>query len=584
VAEYFRWNTRLDRQGRAAGTYTTTPCPVVETDTWYFLVNDENPTGKSFTLGTMYHVDGAYEGGDSDGTFTKPWTTVAAALAGVSNGNRTILIRGAHDAFDGIYHESGMQIKLGTDDTHRYHLIGYGQERPVFDAGGIDENIFGSSGATSFPSAAYFTFQRLKFQNTQAHGVQLGTLNSGGERKRDMYVNIIDCEGYMCGCEITNGSSGAFYAMNADNQWRYHCTSGHAYAHAFKIGDGSRNSLTEWSVAYEFGYWAGIEGGSAGHPSGFDYPDCGYNHELRYCICDTGLFYGIQVRGNSSTTYEPQGIGLIKIHHNEIASTTHFDDVEGESGHISPCQVLLYTSYDGCTPTNQIWFYGNIVRDASDAGCYGVYVAGSCNAEEVYIFNNLIYNNAGEQIYISNPANPNVHVWNNTIYADDDAEVLIHSDIGDRLDLKNNILFQAGDANILDVGAATHSYNRFYTGGAGAIGVEAGTGEEDGDPGFSAVPSGAYSAGEGSLSASIPKTDLSASFTVDANGVNRSLWDAGWLETSFGGNVMTAGFFPSTYFPANYFPEDYWPDYGAASPSSIAKKAAALFVTIFSRR
>lgn len=542
----FDWNTRTDRDGKQAGIYEITPIPITEGSTTYSITNDEGT--KTFFLGSIYFVDnnGVSNGSTTydpatrttgSGSYTV-YSSIANAFSAQNSGNVTLLVR------DGTYYESGLRIRLGTDDSHRYIVAGYNQERPVIDAGGADVNIFSSSGA-SVPSHAYFTLQRLKVQNTQAHGMQIGTLNYGSpfrERKRDTHVNLIDMEGYRCGYDFTNGSSGSFYFMNADNAWLYHCTSGHAYAHAFKIADGSRNSLTEWSVAYEFGYWDGVTVGAAGHPSGFDYPDVGYNHELRYSICHTGLFYGIQVRGNDddagSIAYEPEGVGLINIHHTEIYNTTHFQDVTGESGHVTPCQVLIYKAWSGRTPGNKLYFHNNIIRDGADSDCRGLRITGSWYADSTFVYNNLIYNNPSHDLQIVSTGQP-VYIYNNSLY-NSDSETLMENDNGANTTTINNVFYQAGSGDCTNgVDAGTHSHNLYYALGTGGYGLSNETSWQT--PGtqdfWISVPIGAYSkdycALKGDGSATDKGADLMNSFRDSFNGIARpfgSAWDIGAYE------------------------------------------------------
>jgi len=485
----FSWDNRTDRDGKPAGIYAITPIPIDENSTSYSITNDEGT--KTFYLGTKYYVDGKDGSDSNDGlSFVTPKKTITAALVAADSGNKTIIVRGAHDGWDGIYYETNIRIRIGVDDSHRFIVVGYGQERPILDAGGAHVNIFRSSGATP-PSSAYFTLQRLKLQNTSNHGMQIGTLNTNSpftERKRDKYVNLIDMEGYRCGFDPAIGSSGAFYFMNADNAWIYHCTSGHTFAHAFKIGDGARNSLNEWSVAYEFGYYTGVTLGSYGHPSGFDYPDTGTNHELRYGIAHTGLFYAIQIRGNINA--DPNGIGLVKIHHCEIYDTTHFDDVIGESGHVSPSQVLLITAYQNRTPSNEIHFYSNIVRDSADSDTRGIYALS--NSDNIYIYNNLLYGNSGYEIHVGD-SDAKVYLLNNSIYDNDNTNALIFNATGTNLIMKNNILYQAGPNNCFKTYSEMpiHTSNIFYS-PSGSVGIILDPSETYADPNWVSLPSGAF--------------------------------------------------------------------------------------------
>ena len=71
----FDWDKRTDRDGRPAGHYELTPYAIKRDTTSYAIVNDEGT--KTYELGTKCYVDGGYDGAASDGSWRRPWTSVA---------------------------------------------------------------------------------------------------------------------------------------------------------------------------------------------------------------------------------------------------------------------------------------------------------------------------------------------------------------------------------------------------------------------------------------------------------------------------------------------------------------------------
>ncbi|RPI76799.1 MAG: hypothetical protein EHM45_11715 [Desulfobacteraceae bacterium] len=523
--DYFDWNARIDRHGKPSGCFEETPFPIDETADSYSIKNDEYPNGRTYYLGTKYYVDGLRPDDSGDGlSMSNAKKTIAGAIQTAGDGNKTIIVRGAHDEFDGVYREHTLWPKTGVDDAHRWMIVGYGQERPVIDAGGAMNVIVRSTGEDG---PAWVTLQRLKLQNAGYELIQIGSLSS----KRDGNFNWIDLWGYFGTNQRDTGRSGNFYSMGADHTWVFHCTSEHSYGHAFKIGDGAAHTLLEWSIAREFGWWPGVTSNPKTHPSGLDFPDCGKNRVVRYNIVHTGLFYAIQVRGNQS--YDPDGIGLTVFHHNEIYDTTHFQDVTDELGHVTPCQVLLYNAYPGRNPSNQIYFYANIVRDGADSDCYGVYSVS--DADSIHIYNNQIYNNPAGEIYVNNQL-AQVLVYNNSVYHDHNTP-LIRTAAGGKLVLKNNLFYQNGAAGLAQVNGdqPIHEYNLYFYpyGSFGLNGL--GTGETNGHPQWLELPDGGYQANHFKLTDHLAGVDLSSLFTIDFNGADRVTWDMGAYEYVPGG-------------------------------------------------
>ncbi len=508
----YDWDTRTDRDGKPAGIYTTTPFPIDENSTSYSITNDEGT--KTYSLGSLYFVDKDCSNGittydpaaDScTGGNELSYSSISRALSAVSSGNKTIIVRG------GTYNEYGLSVKSGTDDTHRYMVVGYGQERPVI------EGTFSSTGSDVIDLSRYSTIQRLKIQNHYNMG-------SRAQRTRS---NIIDTWYYNTN---TGTGDGNIYAAGSDGLFIYHSVSEHVCGHAIKISDGAANSLIEWSIVKEFGYWPGLTTACRGsnHPSGFDYPDTGPNHINRYNIAGTGLFYAVQFRGDTGS-YGPRGSGFVSFHHNEIYDTTHFDDVTGEAGHVSPNQVLFNRSYSGTFD-----IYSNIIRDSADGGSYGLYITRDQNGATMNIYNNILHGNNGEEIYISDNTST-INMWNNSLYDNDDNDALLNNGTGADLDMKNNVFYQAGRSSAVSMGSGTHSYNNYYAPN-GSIGVTLGTGETIGDPLWSNIPSsGTIRYANFYLLEDLPGVDLSLNFTEDLGGQYRLNWNMGALDYLYNG-------------------------------------------------
>src|SRR5262249_16801914 len=155
------------------------------------------------------------------------------ALAVAGSGNKTILIRGAHDAFNGVYTDYNMSLTThsGTDNTHRFMLCGYNQERPVFDGSGLG-SVFCFYG---YP-INYTTLQRLKIQNYGERGVMysINGASSTGNALIDLWV-------YNCGANNQNDGNIHFYSADdtysMNWNWFYHVRSEHTMRKGIKCAD-----------------------------------------------------------------------------------------------------------------------------------------------------------------------------------------------------------------------------------------------------------------------------------------------------------------------------------------------------------
>ena len=515
AAWQFSWDTRTDRDGKPAGIYETTPYKIDENSTSYSITNDDGTV--TYQLGTKYYVDGGYTGGSSDGSWSKPWTTIEDALDNVAEGNKTIIIRGAHDGFDGYYPEYDLSLKSGIDDTHRFMLVGYGQERPIING---ESYPLGGDAIRASYAVSYATVQRVKIQDCIKAGIRTGP--------DDSYINVIDVwlynnDKFDWDAFNTDGdgthADGNLYFLGSDNCFIRHCLSEHTYGHAFKIGDGADNPTVEWAVAREFGYWEGFDVPDyyGSHPSGIDFP-CDNdtyvekNIMVRYCIVHTGQFYGMQLR-----TY---GHGNHEIKFTEIWDTTHFDDVNGAASHaITPNQVALFTCGD-------VAFHDNIVRDSGDTYARGIYCSRVDGTAKIY--NNLFYNNYCS-IYIRNGDTTSIELYGNSFY-DNNSYSIVDGYISERLTMKNNIFYQAGSGKCANISSTSVKSDNHYYSPAGSIGISLGTNDTDGNPNWKALPSGTYNSSMFRLSESKPGANLSTVFTRDFAGSARSTWDKGAFE------------------------------------------------------
>ncbi|MEK6875669.1 MAG: choice-of-anchor Q domain-containing protein, partial [Nanoarchaeota archaeon] len=547
----FDWNVRTDRYGKPAGIFEQTPFPITETTTSYSIKNDEDPDGslKVYQLGTKYYVDGGYTGGSNDGSFTKPYKTISAALSTVSAGNKAIIVRGAHDGFSGIYNEVGLTLKSGINDTYRFMIVGYGQERPIIN--GVSTGLDTISGGT------YATVQRLKIQDNYRNGIRTGQSNS--------YINVIDVWLYnndkWDSVNSKTWADGNLYFLGTDDSWIYHITSEHTDGHGIKVGDDADNNLVEWSIAREAGYWTDyhLTERTLGHPTACDFPADGgaidndnngqpdYNDNIivRYNICGTSLFYAVQLRRTPNFLF----------HHNEVYDGIHFGDVSGARarGIQTDANVLIYA--DGTYGE----LYSNIIRDpgTNELGynVYGIGISGASSAiNSLDIYNNLIYsqdsNEAGILIKTSNIVK---NIFSNSIYANANTPLIYSSNAPtNQLNFKNNIFHQAGTGKIIDFNGqsdwTSHTYNLYYA-PSGSIGTTLGTGEQNANPQWQAVPSGAYSPNEGALTASSSAvntgTSLSSYFISSFNGLTRpqgNAWDIGAYEFDSGVSGCTINY------------------------------------------
>lgn len=478
-ADYYDWSVRTDRDGKPAGVYTTTPFPITEASTEYSVTNDEG--AKTYTLGTKLYV--ATTGADSGNcqTFGSPCASIAYAIAQSSAGNYTIIVR------DGTYSENNLTPKTGTDDTHRWMIVGYGQERPVIDGAQSSNIMWKTTGADN----AFVTLQRLRLQNNKERCVRIG---STATTKRDAYFNMIDVSVDNCASDTkTVAADGNIYYLGADNAYISHVTSSHTMGHGIKVGDSSAHAIVEWSKVYECGYWSGIVAemgidnwaASPGtHPSGIDFPnDAGVtatNNVARYNIIYDTLYYGLQFRNTPN----------FSAHHNEVYNTPRFDDVVGAAtGMTGSPQVAILGQGSAATDSPSGTLYANKIHDAGDATSSGVSINAVKNGYTVNLYNNLIYGNPLGEIYLYGYLSPagssrSINILNNTLAHNGTTAAITPGTnyAAGEVTIKNNVITQAGAGAAVAYDADfVRSYNLYYA-PAGSVGTTLGTGEVNADP------------------------------------------------------------------------------------------------------
>jgi hypothetical protein len=296
----FNWSNPVDQMGKPRGCFTVTPFPITEASTSYSITNDEGV--KTFTLGTLYFVDGAAADDSGSGTaFNSPKKFLHSAIALLGAGtNATVLVRGAHDGFDGVYTNGAgysFTSKSGIDDTHRLSVIGYGQERPIFDATNSANDIFycGYQAVTN----AFITWQRMTCRNSLSTGWRWGMDGWLDADKRAQFLNVIDCYGTNLTAD-PGANNGSIYCLNADGAWIYHNTFENAGGHGLKFGDGASYGIAEWNAIYNPGMW-GLRTNFTSRAVGIDFPSdpndrTATNVVVRYNYMTNCVGHGMQLR------------------------------------------------------------------------------------------------------------------------------------------------------------------------------------------------------------------------------------------------------------------------------------------------
>ncbi|MDP2904816.1 MAG: choice-of-anchor Q domain-containing protein, partial [Candidatus Omnitrophota bacterium] len=524
--------------------------------------------GKTYYLGEKYYVDGGYTGGSNDGSWTHPWTSIKTAVANVTSGNKTIIVRGAHDSFNGIYVETGITPKAGTDDAHHFMIVGYGQERPIVDGNYSTQDMIGSTGQLY----GYTTVQRLRLQNNSRDGVHWGGTVNGVLQDRDRYNYLIDVDFYNIGANPSYHTNAPIYYLDAPNGWIFHVTVKHTLMHCIKIGDGGDNDLVEWTVAGECGYWPGVAAETGitdfrtqlyQYPRCLDFPnDSGQiaeNTIARYNIAYDGLYGGVQIRNSYNFSF----------HHNEIYNSPRLtvSNMGLSCANVAnPCAQVLAIGEPANqvnTPLDKVYMYSNVIRDSGEPieGA-GIGIHSLTDGHTVYLYNNLLYSNPKSEISLYAYTNivpypyssRRVEILNNTLWHGSNYNAALFipnysaNKWGDEeVAIKNNIITNTASGGYVygEGGGArsttNYDYNLYYYPNNGRLGASAGLNDyahgASTNSLFVAEPFGAYSWGMGNLLPSSPAKDsglnLSALFTSDFNLASRpqgSAWDIGAYE------------------------------------------------------
>lgn len=457
----FDWTTKLDRMGKPPGIYTNTPFPIIESSNSYIITNDDNLTGKEFILGTLYFVDGGAADDTGSGlAFDSPKQLLASALtlAG-SNVNATIIVRGAHDAFDGVYTSRHIIGNYpGLDDTHRMMIVGYGQERPNFNGYSSPGTIFSCFGLTSLPTNIFFTLQRLAFIGATNQCIAVGY--DSLDVKRGGYLNVIDCYGSNITASSTaNVHNGLIYWMNADNGWCFHNSVDRIDGHGVKMGDGASYITAEWNDIKNISAWEG-KTGYWNRGVGLDFPsdrEGGRDHTIRYNIISNICAYGVQCRRSTNFV----------IKYNDISAYGQGYSMSNNPGAsaMSAANGILVaaTSYGD--------IYNNKLHDVAVSNYSSVIIISSSIIGDVKIYNNIIYNNTNSDgIYSDNGNYANIYCYNNTFVLNNtNSCVRLRSATGTpNYWFTNNIFHQTGSGGTLQRVIYTspptpeHGYNVHY--------------------------------------------------------------------------------------------------------------------------
>lgn len=515
----YDWNSRTDRDGLSAGIFGVSPYPVTENSTAIVCKTDEYPDGKIYYLGTKYYVDG-YQGNDAnDGiTLAKPKRTISAAIASAGKGNRTLIIRGAHDGFDGVYPETISFYGIaGQGDTNRFMLVGYGQERPIIDGTNSTSNIIGRGD----PTPAFITIQRLKLQNTQASGVRLGW--DVDTDKRDQYFNCVDIWFYACGNNDNYGTDGNCYYLNTDYGFLSHCLFERSVGHGVKIGDGSSHCILEWSVSRENGWWPGKTTFTNSRTVGIDLPsdrETPTNDVVRYCIASGCVSHGLELRR----------VHGLRVYCNEIYDYGHGPGMTGNMGGVVPFGLLV-------TATSWGTVSRNVIHDPSGAGTNNtlLMISSSATNNTVMVSDNLLYGATANasSIYLDYLNSAKSLIYNNTVVQSNSTyAIAIRAGQAWTNELVNNIVWQRGSgscgATIYTSQQPLHINNLYYypPQGSGPSWGTSGAGELVADPKLAATPSGLLSPLFAQIQANSPAINSGASLPAvplyDINGVSRS--------------------------------------------------------------
>lgn len=509
----------VDSTGNPAGIFATTPCPITELSASYTY------SSTIYSLGTLYFVDGASADDTGNGlSLATAKKTIGAAMTTAGNGNKTIMVRGAHDDFDGTYTGTfSLSAYTGTSDTARWMIVGYGQERPIIDGGNGTDAIFRRSTAGD----AFITLQRLKLQNTQANGVRLGVTTVSD--KRDQHFNCIDLWFYSCGNNDSFTTDGNCYYLNADYGFISHCLFERSVGHGVKLGDGASQCIVEWSVSRENGWWPGRTSFSS-RTVALDFPadvETSTNNICRYNIGYGCVSHGFELRKQHAFT----------AYNNEVYDFGHGVTMTGSMGGVVPHGISI-------TGTTEGTFANNIIHDPAPGNTSGHMIQVATTTNETFtvaLYNNVVYGvlDYGYSISLDYQNAAHTLVYNNTIVQSNATYAIgIRSNQGWTNDIINNVIWQQGTGScggmILSSIPPIHHNNVLYypNGSAPEWGT---TGDIVGNP----ILSSGFKPLSGSPAINAA-TNLSTYFTYDADFTTRFMWDIGAYKYGNTSRVKTA--------------------------------------------
>ena len=525
----YNWSNRTDIYSKPAGIFNQTPFPLDENTVSYNITNDEGV--HNYYLGTKYFVNASMADDSGNGlTLATAKKTISAAITAAGAGNNIILVT------NGTYYVNGVSytLKGGLNETNRWILSGYKQDRPVI-VGNISDNLIKIRDS-------YVTIQRLKIQDSRYEGLAADGRNTS--------ANVIDVWVYNTTNYVNITGDGNIHINQFDNVLVSHVLSEHTYDHCIKIGDNDSNAVVEWSVARECGYWSGIPNVTDGTAVGFDFPSDlpqrPFNMTLRYSIANTTLFDCLQIREQSNYS----------IHHNEFYNCPNMDGISGERSHATYEGMVIISKSSYGT------FYNNLFHDGPDgegtAGstctdCPSVGLSLQVNSTNVSNFYNNIFYNITTPLVVygfnGDGLNQYYNFSSNSIYGNSN-DTLVRMESGtvtpgeDAVTFRNNIVYQNG-SNSTNSRCANfdtdiiHQYNLYYAPNA-ATGVTLGTGEINANPLWQAIPlGGSFNVNYTGLTANSPAinngTSLPSQFAFDFHNTFRpqgSGWDIGAYEYS----------------------------------------------------
>jgi hypothetical protein len=589
----YDWNLRTDVYGKPAGGFDQTPFPITEKTESYTISTDEGV--KTFYLGKKFYVDGLTGSDANPGTsFDAPKKTIkAATIAARGRGNKTIIVRGAHDGFNGDYGRLLLRDSCGgVDDSHRFLIVGYGQERPIIRSSKDAGEVFGTE---MVDTTDFVTLQRIEARDS-ARGVLIYF---------NQWFNLIDVK-------VENILSVGIDLLESRHVWAYHCSVSKVLNYGFGNMDalmpGCDGCLIDWCSVKDIGYWTGPAGSETAEPSvpGMKQIPAVFNSALPRSAVKFSNGYG----GSSPSTIHGVGLTLrgtkerplydltvryslvsglrggnivsyarnFNIHHNEFYDCVHKADFEAEEKPGKAASVWLNDDSSGL-------FYANIVRDNHDTQSPNLVLLTKLNPVNLWsagrqpltnpwdvseirllgvkVFNNLFYGvdyGAALAVEAEKDAWTTVNAYNNSIYGASSSPLVEMGSAGItgncKLTFVNNVIYQGGSGKCADLSpvlaidpydalkaasksaknkvanpspVVLHYSNAFYF-PKGERGCETDQTEIDADPRWKTIPEGPYTADMCRPAEPVAGKDLTLNFENDFLGVLRQSWNMGAIE------------------------------------------------------